>query len=40
MADSIEQAIQIKPVELPELDTIREKLKKSFPYDIYGEEQN
>ena len=40
MVHSIEQAMQIKPVELPKLDAIREKLKKGFPYDIYGEEQN
>ena len=39
IADSIEQAMLIEPVELPELDSIREKLKMSFPYDIFGEEQ-
>lgn len=39
MADSIEQAMLIVPVELPKLDTIKEKLKLSFPYDIYGEVQ-
>lgn len=35
MADSIEQAMQIKPVELPELDELRVRLKKAFPYDLY-----
>ena len=39
MADSIEQAMLIVPVELPKLDTIKEKLKLRFPYDIYGEVQ-
>ena len=35
MADSIEQAMQIKPVELPELDELRARLKEAFPYDLY-----
>ena len=38
IAESIEQAMLIKPAELPELDDIRKKLKMSFPYDIYGKE--
>ena len=35
MADSIEQAMQLKPVELPKLDDLRVKLKEAFPYDLY-----
>ena len=35
MADSIKQAMQIKPVELPELDELRARLKEAFPYDLY-----
>ena len=38
MADMIEQAMLIEPVELPDLSELREKLKISFPYDIYEEE--
>ena len=35
MAHSIEQAMQIKPVELPKLDELRARLKEAFPYDLY-----
>lgn len=35
MAESIKQAMLVKPAELPELDELREKLKKEFPYDLY-----
>lgn len=36
IASSIEEAIEMKPMELPELDDLRKGLLDSFPYDIFG----
>lgn len=35
VADSVEEAMKMIPADLPDLTEIREKLKRSFPYDLY-----
>ena len=35
IAENIEEALNIKPAALPELNPLRRKLLETFPYDLY-----
>ena len=35
VANTVEEAMEITPLEVPDMTDLRKKLKAAFPYDLY-----